>query len=85
MTTLAVFWQVKSHDFVNYDDQDYVTQNPHVRAGWTIEGVIWAFKSQFHRHWQMSVLGFFSGISFRSAALSSSSTTPLILLIHSPT
>ncbi|MCD4715804.1 MAG: tetratricopeptide repeat protein [Desulfobacterales bacterium] len=51
MSTLAVFWQVKSHDFVNYDDQDYVTQNPHVRAGWTIEGFAWAFKSQFHRHW----------------------------------
>jgi tetratricopeptide (TPR) repeat protein len=37
--TLAVFWQVRNHEFVNYDDDDYVTQNRHVQAGWTWEGV----------------------------------------------
>ncbi len=32
--------------FVNYDDPNYVTQNPHVRAGLTPEGTLWAFS--FH-------------------------------------
>ncbi|MBW2565503.1 MAG: hypothetical protein JRE24_01205 [Deltaproteobacteria bacterium] len=25
--TLAVFWQVRNHEFINFDDDDYVTQN----------------------------------------------------------
>src|SRR5664280_1114684 len=29
--TLAVFWPVTGHDFVNYDDNLYVTDNAHVR------------------------------------------------------
>jgi protein O-mannosyl-transferase len=41
--TVAVYWQVSRHDFVNYDDTDYVTANSHVQAGLTWEGVKWAF------------------------------------------
>ena len=33
VATLAVYIQVASHQFLNYDDPDYVTDNPHVRAG----------------------------------------------------
>ena len=51
MTTLAVYWQVGNHEFVNYDDDDYVTENRQVRAGCTIEGVTWAFTTKFHGHW----------------------------------
>ena len=31
--TLTVFWQVTNHDFVNYDDDVYVSENPNVQAG----------------------------------------------------
>jgi protein O-mannosyl-transferase len=41
--TFAVYWQVTSHEFVNFDDPDYVTQNHRVQAGLTIKGIIWAF------------------------------------------
>ena len=51
MTTLAVYWQVGNHEFINYDDDDYVTENRQVRAGCTIEGVTWAFTTRFHGHW----------------------------------
>ncbi len=51
MTTLAVYWQVGNHEFVNYDDDAYVTENRQVRAGCTIEGVTWAFTTKFHGHW----------------------------------
>ena len=30
-------------DFINYDDPDYVTANPHVQGGLNWEGVKWAF------------------------------------------
>ena len=51
ITTIAVYWQVQGFDFINYDDNDYVTENQHVQAGWTIEGVGHAFTSKFHLHW----------------------------------
>lgn len=41
--TVVSFWEVSQHQFVNYDDTDYVTQNPHVQAGVTREGLGWAF------------------------------------------
>jgi hypothetical protein len=43
LATLAVFWQVKNHDFINLDDEQYVTQNPNVRAGLSFKGVAWSF------------------------------------------
>jgi protein O-mannosyl-transferase len=41
--TVAVFWRVSRHEFVNYDDPAYVTHNPMVQVGLTWEGVKWAF------------------------------------------
>jgi hypothetical protein len=36
---------------VNYDDPQYVTQNPQVRAGLTWHGVVWAFTSAHDSNW----------------------------------
>ena len=41
--TFTAYWQVRHHDFVNYDDTLYVTENPHVTAGFTVDGVKMAF------------------------------------------
>jgi tetratricopeptide (TPR) repeat protein len=43
VSTVLVFWQVRNFDFVNYDDNEYVYENQHVRNGLTYDGVIWAF------------------------------------------
>ncbi|MGO8927791.1 MAG: tetratricopeptide repeat protein [Limisphaerales bacterium] len=43
LVTIAIYWPVMRHDFVNYDDPVYVTDNPHVRAGLTWKGLVWAF------------------------------------------
>lgn len=51
MATIAAFWQVHNHDFVIYDDNLYVTQNPHVQSGLTGESVIWAFISGHASNW----------------------------------
>jgi Flp pilus assembly protein TadD len=40
---LLVFWQLTSYDFVNLDDDMYITENPYVRAGLSSEGIIWSF------------------------------------------
>jgi len=41
VATVAVYYPVKDHPFANYDDDDYVTNNPHVQAGVTWETVKW--------------------------------------------
>ena len=51
LITLSVYWQVSRHDFVNYDDPEYVTKNPHVKAGLSREGMIWAFTTQRDANW----------------------------------
>src|ERR1017187_8671279 len=43
LVTIAIYWPGMRHDFVNYDDPAYVTENPQVRAGLTWEGLVWAF------------------------------------------
>ncbi len=48
---LATFLPALSSGFVGYDDPDYVTENDHVRAGLTWEGVQWAFRSAEAANW----------------------------------
>jgi tetratricopeptide (TPR) repeat protein len=49
--TVAVFWPVARHDFVNYDDPDYVTANSHVQNGLSWANVVWAFKTGHASNW----------------------------------
>jgi len=42
LTTTAVYWQVQGFDFVNYDDGDYVSDNPQVQKGFTVNAIRWA-------------------------------------------
>jgi hypothetical protein len=51
LSTLAVYWQVKNHDYVYYDDNKYVSENPHVQEGLTPEGLIWAFTTRQSSNW----------------------------------
>ena len=39
VVTLAVYWQVNQFDFVNIDDETYVTSNSRVQSGITIKGI----------------------------------------------
>ncbi len=49
--TLVVFWQVASHEFINFDDDRYVTENTHVQAGLSRESIIWAFTATDVSNW----------------------------------
>ncbi len=49
--TLAAYWPVLGHGFTSYDDFDYVTENTHVQAGLTWDGVVWAFRSTDKANW----------------------------------
>jgi tetratricopeptide (TPR) repeat protein len=41
--TFAVFGQTLAHEFINYDDDVYVYDNPMVARGLTLKGLVWAF------------------------------------------
>jgi protein O-mannosyl-transferase len=43
LITLALYLPVLQHGFVEYDDQQYVTDNPRVQAGLSWSGLVWAF------------------------------------------
>jgi len=51
LATLACFWPVAFHDFVNYDDADYVGSNPHVLDGLSWAGLSWAFTTGHASNW----------------------------------
>jgi len=51
LATLAVYWQVQHHAFVNYDDSFYVTDNRHIQEGLTLESVRWAFTTTYGGNW----------------------------------
>jgi len=41
--TWIVFGQTLGYPFINFDDPEYVYENPHINGGLTTRGVIWAF------------------------------------------
>jgi hypothetical protein len=48
---LAVFWQVNQYDFINYDDNAYVTENSFIQSGITLDGFRWAFSTRYYYLW----------------------------------
>jgi tetratricopeptide (TPR) repeat protein len=51
VVTLAVFWQVNQFDFINFDDDIYVTQNSNLLSGITLDGLRWAFSTTYAEFW----------------------------------
>jgi tetratricopeptide (TPR) repeat protein len=51
LVTLAVYWLAALNGFVNYDDPDYVTSNPHVQGGLNWRNILWAFGSGHASNW----------------------------------
>jgi tetratricopeptide (TPR) repeat protein len=51
VATLTAFWPVTHHEFVNYDDDHYVTENRRVQQGLTVKNLVWAFTSTEVSNW----------------------------------
>jgi Flp pilus assembly protein TadD len=49
--TFGTFWPVLKHKFVKYDDDKYVTENPHITGGMTPQSVVWAFTRPHYHMW----------------------------------
>ncbi|MBI5094114.1 MAG: tetratricopeptide repeat protein [Candidatus Hydrogenedentes bacterium] len=51
LACVAIYGQTLWHGFVSYDDPDYVTNNPHVRAGLTPQSIAWALTANVASNW----------------------------------
>jgi protein O-mannosyl-transferase len=60
LAALAIYAPVYYYDFLNYDDGDYVVENPQVTAGLTRKGLIWAFANLHGEHTYWHPLTWFS-------------------------
>ncbi len=49
--TWLVFGQTLRHEFINFDDGDYVIKNAQVSRGLTLEGIAWAFTHVHSANW----------------------------------
>ena len=49
--TLIVYNSVLKSDFLNFDDDVYITSNSHVLQGLSWEGIKWAFSAKYANNW----------------------------------
>jgi protein O-mannosyl-transferase len=49
--TIAVYAPVRHYEFINYDDPDYVTANPAIAQGITMQSLKWAFTTDHAGNW----------------------------------
>lgn len=48
---LLVFGQTVGHQFINFDDNTYVCDNPRIQGGLNLEGIVWAFTHVHSDNW----------------------------------
>ena len=51
LAVLGTYWPVQKYDFVNFDDDEYVFDNPHVKTGLTLKNIVWAFTKSHSANW----------------------------------
>ena len=51
LVTVNLFWPATRCDFINYDDNLYVTSNVHIQQGFTWESIKWAFVNPVASNW----------------------------------
>lgn len=51
IATFGVYRGVGGFEFINFDDPDYVTENPIIKAGLTFRGLGWAFTHCYADNW----------------------------------
>jgi Tfp pilus assembly protein PilF len=51
ISVLIIYGQVGKFDFIRYDEELYVTKNSHVLSGMSLDGLLWAFTTQYAGNW----------------------------------
>jgi hypothetical protein len=51
LAVALVFGQTVRHEFVNFDDNGYVFENPHISRGFSVDGIVWVFTQSHVGNW----------------------------------
>jgi protein O-mannosyl-transferase len=51
LAVMIVFWPALHYGFISFDDQDYVTENPEVQHGVTLQSLRWALTTSHAANW----------------------------------
>ncbi|MGD0277870.1 MAG: tetratricopeptide repeat protein [Smithella sp.] len=51
VVTFTIFWQVNQYNFIDFDDDVYVTKNIVIQSGFTLDGFRWAFSTRYADLW----------------------------------
>jgi len=51
VATFCIYSQIQDHEFINFDDDKYITHNLNVQAGLTSESFKWAFTTSHPPYW----------------------------------
>jgi tetratricopeptide (TPR) repeat protein len=51
LAVCALYWPVRTFEFVNYDDHRYITHNPRVQQGLTADNIAWALTTFEVANW----------------------------------
>jgi hypothetical protein len=51
LATFLLYLPVAFHAFIDYDDPDYVFDNPHVASGLSLKNILWAFTTGYAANW----------------------------------
>ena len=49
--TFAIYSQVRHYQLLNYDDNYYITDNPYIQNGLSLEAVKWSFTTSHCANW----------------------------------
>ena len=49
--TFLIYWQGIHNEFINFDDNEYVTENRQLQSGLTLESISWAFTTSNFVNW----------------------------------
>ncbi len=81
LVTLAFYSPVVHNGFTNFDDNGYVTENPHLREGFTWSMLKWAFTSRDDANWH-PLTWFSHALDYRLFKLNPVGTHYVNLLFH---
>jgi len=51
LTCIIAFGRILGNDFINFDDNVYITENNYIKAGFTSETIKWAFSAVVSSNW----------------------------------
>jgi hypothetical protein len=49
--SLIAFGRILGNDFINFDDDKYITENNHIKEGINTKSIIWAFTTIYFSYW----------------------------------